>query len=113
MLEEKHILVWNDCLKIIGNILDSQQFSTWFKPIKPIKLEDSVLTVEVPSHFFCEWIEATYLDLLKKTLQRVIGADAKLFYQVPVVSNENPVRIPMPSGVAPVCAPSGTFAETG
>lgn len=102
MLEEKHILVWNDCLRVIGNILDSQQFSTWFKPIKPIKLEDSVLTVEVPSHFFCEWIEATYLDLLKKTLQRVIGADAKLFYQVPVVSNENPVRIPMPSGVAPV-----------
>ena len=101
MTEQKHITVWNDCLRIIENILDPQQFATWFRPVKPVSLQDSALTVEVPSHFFCEYIEATYLDLLRKTLQRVIGADAKLYYQVPVVSDEAPVRIPLASGPAP------------
>lgn len=105
MNEQRHISVWNDCLKIIENILDSQQFATWFKPIKPVKLQDMDLTVEVPSHFFCEYIESTYLDLLRKTLQRVIGTGAKLYYQVKVVSDQEPIRIPMPEGATPVNQP--------
>lgn len=115
MLEARHISVWNDCLKIIENILDPQQFSTWFRPIVPLKIEDSALTLEVPSHFFCEYIEATYLDLLKKTLKRVIGSDARLFYQVKVVSNQPSVRIPLSEGVAPtngtVSVPTVTPAD--
>ena len=101
MSEQKHITVWNDCLRIIENILDPQQFSTWFKPIVPLELVDSALTVEVPSHFFCEYIEATYLDLLKKTMQRVIGADARLFYKVRVVGGKESVVIPIATGVSP------------
>lgn len=96
-----HISVWNDCLKIFENILDSQQYATWFKPIKPVKLQDADLTVEVPSHFFCEYIESTYLDLLKKTLRRVLGADARLFYQVRMVSDSETVRIPLNSTSTP------------
>lgn len=115
MTEQKHIVVWNDCLRIIENILDSQQFATWFKPIKPVSLQDSALTVEVPSHFFCEYIEVTYLDLLRKTLRRVIGADAKLFYQVSVVADQQPVKIPMAESVAPtngsVSVPTTTPAD--
>lgn len=101
METQKHIDVWNACLKIFENILDSQQYATWFKPIKPVRLQDADLTVEVPSHFFCEYIESTYLDLLRKTLQRVIGTNARLFYQVRVVSDQATVRIPMNSSSAP------------
>jgi len=102
MMEQKHILVWNECLRIFENILDSQQFATWFKPIVPVSIKDSSLTVQVPSHFFCEYIEATYLDLLRKTLQRVLGSDAKLFYQVAVVSKDNAdLRIPLSGGLPP------------
>lgn len=115
MSEQKHIMVWEECLRIIQNILDPQQFSTWFKPIKPVSLQESSLTVEVPSHFFCEYIEEKYLDLMRKTLHRVIGADARLFYQVPVVSNESPIRIPLASGTAPtngtISVPTVTPAE--
>jgi len=115
MEKERHIVVWNDCLRVIENILDRNQYITWFKPIVPVSIVDSALTVEVPSHFFCEYIEATYLDLLRKTLQRVIGADAKLFYNVRVVNKEDPVRIPLSEGVAPtngtVSVPTVTPAD--
>ncbi|MCR5003507.1 MAG: chromosomal replication initiator protein DnaA [Bacteroidales bacterium] len=78
---EKYIDVWAQFLTIIENIVDAQKFNTWFKPIRPISLDGSTLTVEVPSDFFREYIEGEYLDLIKSALKRVIGADAQLLYQ--------------------------------
>lgn len=101
MNEDKCISVWNECLKIFENVLEPQQFATWFKPIRPVSLKDSALTIEVPTHFFCEWIEENYIDLLRKTLKRVIGSEAKLFYNVRFVSTSDPVRIPLSAGPAP------------
>lgn len=101
MIQEKHITVWNDCLHIIGNILDEQQYATWFKPIRPVSLVDSTLTIEVPTHFFFEYIEKHYVDLLCKTMRRVIGADARLRYTVKVVSNQAPLQLPVSAGPVP------------
>lgn len=104
MIQEKHIDVWNNCLRIIENIIEPQQFSTWFKPVKPVSMVDSTLTVEVPSEFFLEYIEGAYLDVLSKTLRRVIGADAKLNYVVRPVSNQPCMTMPCSPGLAPVNA---------
>ena len=101
MNSSRHIEVWNECLGIISNILDPQQFSTWFKPIRPVSIQDSVLTVEIPSQFFCEYIEENYLDLLRKTLRRVIGADARLFYNVASVKGGESVHFPIAEGNVP------------
>ncbi|MBO98492.1 MAG: chromosomal replication initiator protein DnaA, partial [Flavobacteriales bacterium] len=57
-------------------------FKTWFKPIKAVKLENMVLTIQVPSQFFYEWIENNYITLIKKTLKRELGRDAKLEYNI-------------------------------
>ncbi|MBQ1992820.1 MAG: hypothetical protein II233_08620 [Clostridia bacterium] len=62
---EKHISVWNNCLNFIRQNIDPKQFGLWFKPIKPVELVESTLTVEVPSEFFREYLEGAYLDLLK------------------------------------------------
>ena len=50
--QERHIAVWNNCLQIIQNNIDPQQFNTWFKLIRPVSLEGAKLTVEGPSDFF-------------------------------------------------------------
>ena len=76
--ENRHIAIWNNCLQIIANNIDPQRFDMWFRPIKPVSIEGSTLTVEVPSDFFREYLEGSFLDLLKATLKRAIGADAKL-----------------------------------
>ena len=72
-----HLDRWNNCLQIISQIVEPQHFETWFKKIRPVSLVDSTLTVEVPSDFFREYLEESYLDVIKKTLKRVIGADAR------------------------------------
>lgn len=83
-----HQVVWNNCLKIIKDNVPSISFRTWFEPIVPLKLENSVLTIQVPSPFFYEYLEEKYIELLGKTLRKEIGVDAKLEYNI-VMENNN------------------------
>ncbi|HAP02322.1 MAG TPA: chromosomal replication initiator protein DnaA, partial [Bacteroidetes bacterium] len=71
---------------IIKDLVPTQSFKTWFEPIKPVKLNGSVLTIQVPSQFFYEWLEEHYVAILRKALKRELSNDARLEYQV-VVDN--------------------------
>ena len=103
--QERHIAVWNNCLQIIGNNLDPQQFNTWFKLIRPVSLEGSSLTVEVPSDFFREYIEGAYKDLIRLTIKRAIGADAQLYYLVRPVRNQEGMVLPASPAASPTNNP--------
>lgn len=74
--------VWIKCLSFIEDNIKPQAYRTWFKPIKPIKLEGEVLTVQVPSEFFYEWLEEHYIKLLRVALVRELGEQAKLMYDI-------------------------------
>ena len=100
--QERYSSVWNNCLKIIENNIDPQQFNTWFRPIRPVSLVDATLTVEVPSDFFREYLEGAYLNLLKSAIKRSIGADAKLNYLIKPVRSEAPMVFPASNGTTPV-----------
>ena len=86
--EKVHQKVWNNCLNIIRDNVPSISFRTWFEPIVPIKLENNILTIQVPSPFFYEYLEEQYIDILRKTLRKELGFDAKLEYCV-VMENSN------------------------
>ena len=78
--------VWNNCLEIVRESVDEQNFATWFKPIVPIRNEGEVLTIQVPSQFFYEWLEENYVPVLKKAVSTVLGPGGKLEYSVIVDS---------------------------
>ena len=98
----KHIDVWDECLKILRELVEPQQFQIWFTRIRPVEMLDSVLTVEVPSEFFAEYLESAYLDVIKKTLKRVIGAGAQLKYTFKPVQNQSAMTVPAGQGIPPV-----------
>ena len=89
----KYSEAWDNCLEIIKDNVPESSFRTWFEPIRPVKLEGSTLTIQVPSGYFPEFIEAHFIDILSRTMKRVIGPDAKLVYEVPVVKDST-VRYP-------------------
>lgn len=89
-----YIEIWAECLDIIRQIVEPVQYETWFEPIKAVSFVDSTLTVEVPSDWFREYIESAFLDVLRKTLHRVIGQKAKLVYVFRSVTNQPAMRIP-------------------
>jgi len=78
--------VWKNCLKIIKDNVNLQSYRTWFEPIKPIKIENDNLTIQVPSQFFYEWLEEHFVTLLRKTIKRELGENAGLEYQI-IVEN--------------------------
>ncbi|MEI6823516.1 MAG: chromosomal replication initiator protein DnaA [Bacteroidota bacterium] len=84
-----YLIVWGNCLKIIqDNLGNSQSYKTWFEPIKPVKLENNVLTIQVPSQFFYEWLEEHYIGLLKKTIKKELGVNGRLEYSI-IMDNSN------------------------
>ena len=82
--------VWTDCLKFIKDNIQPQAYKTWFQPIKAIKLDDKILSIEVPSKFFYEWLEEHYVKILKVALQKTLGENAKLVY---IIKMENTLEI--------------------
>ncbi len=78
--------IWNNCLKIIKDIVEWQHFKTWFEPIKAIELKGNVLLIQVPSQFFYEYLEEHYVTLLAKILKRELGKEARLEYRIMVDS---------------------------
>jgi len=77
-----HVNVWAKCLAVIEDNISTQAFKTWFAPIKPVKLDGNVLTIQVPSQFFYEWLEEHYVSLLRKTVRKELGPDARLEYSI-------------------------------
>ena len=93
--------VWKDCLELIRESVDEQNFNTWFKPIVPLRTEGDVLTIQVPSQFFYEWLEEHYVPVLKKAIHSTLGPDSRLEYSVVVDSGNQrnpPVSVNYPNG---------------
>lgn len=81
-MNTNHELIWDSCLKVIKDNIPLQAFKTWFDPIIPVKLDNSILTIQVPSHFFYEWLEEHYITLLKKVIKKELGNDGRLEYSI-------------------------------
>lgn len=100
-MEVDSTTAWKDCLEIIRQQVDEQNFNTWFKPITPLRTEGDVLTIQVPSQFFYEWLEEHYVPVLKKAIHEVLGPAGRLEYSVVVDSGNNrnpPLLVNYPNG---------------
>ena len=84
---KNHEEVWHVCLSVIKDNVNLQSYKTWFEPIKPLRIKDSVLTIQVPSQFFYEWLEEHYITLLKKVIKKELGAEGKLEYSIIMDNN--------------------------
>ena len=88
-----HTTVWGNCLRMIRRSIPPQSFRTWFEPIRPVKLEQDALTIQVPNKFFYEWLEEHYISLLKMSIRQELGKFGRLEYQIlsgKITSNSSP-----------------------
>ena len=91
-MDKPHDSVWKNCLEIIRDNVSLQTFKTWFEPIVPVKLKSNVLTIQVPSQFFYEWLEEHYITLLRKTVKKELGAEGKLEYSIVMENSFNSTK---------------------
>ena len=90
--------IWNECLQMIRENVPPQAYSTWFEPIKPVEYRDGLLTIQVPSDFFYEYLESRFIKVIKATIRKVLGPEGKLEYSIMMDTDENkPVVVRQPS----------------
>src|SRR5690606_23588586 len=76
--------VWESRLAVINDNIQTQSFKTWFEPVKAVRIEGNVLTIQVPSLFFYEWLEEHYVGILRKTVKKFLGEQGRLEYNIVV-----------------------------
>ena len=89
--------VWDNCLRTIRRNVNAQSFRTWFEPIKPVRLDGTSLTIQVPNKFFYEWLEEHYVALLKTTIRQELGEKGRLEYQIMNGAQQNQPATSSPS----------------
>lgn len=104
---------WSKCLAIIKDNVNYRTFQTWFEPIKAAGLDGSVITLQVPSQFFYEWLEEHYVELLGKTIKRVLGKDGRLEYRIMMESraHSNPAAVHVPGSTQSRPSPGGNMVD--
>ncbi len=89
--------VWEKSMAEIQKTVNPQSYRTWFLPIVPVKIEDRILTVQVPSQFFYEWLEEHYPNILRDVLTQVVGEGASVAFTVRQREESRPA--PPPAGI--------------
>lgn len=84
-----HEVVWDNCLAIIKDNVDEENFKTWFMPIVPIEVINTTLVIQLPSHLYFEWLEQHYVNLLKRVVKNELGANGMLQYRVVMEKKSN------------------------
>ena len=88
-----YVSMWGECMSIIKDNVSDEHYEKWFSPIRPLRYSDNELTVQVPSNFFCEYLEEHFADILQRTLFRVFGHGTQLMY-----CTQPPVEMKQPLG---------------
>lgn len=83
--------VWNRCISYFEKVLDPKAVDTWFRPIKPVKLEGKTLTIRVPTLYFYEFLERNYSRVFSHILTEILGEEAKLGYEALVDSTSKDI----------------------
>ncbi|MFQ6673946.1 MAG: chromosomal replication initiator protein DnaA [Fidelibacterota bacterium] len=76
--------LWKEVADQIRPRITEQAYATWFDPIRAVALDGSVLTLEVPSQFYYEWIDRHYRSLILEELSRIARRDVQLRYSIVV-----------------------------
>ncbi len=70
-----HWTVWELVSEKLQAELPRQSFLTWFRPLEPISFDGEILTLQVPSQFYCDWIESHYAQHLRVATADALGRE--------------------------------------
>lgn len=74
--------IWNRSLSKIAGKVGESIFELWFKPIRLIQVKEQTANLEIPNRFFKEWIEDSYPNLIKDSLESVLAYPVTIKYKI-------------------------------
>jgi len=78
-----HRDLWEQVRGKIATRIQRQSYQTWFEPTYIGDFDGQRVVLEVSSHFFQEWLEEHYLDLIEETFEEVLGHAVEVAFEIP------------------------------
>ena len=91
--------IWKGCIEIVRSRLNKQSFKAWFEPITPLTITNDKLRIQVPSQFFCDWLEEHYFSLISEALTQ--AAKREIVVEYVVAAEDREVPRPVESAAEP------------
>jgi chromosomal replication initiator protein len=97
--------LWSGVLSLLQPHFKDETYNLWIKPLKPLRWEGNLLTLQVPNRFFSDWIKKHSLNLIESSLRELLGQDSAIDFEVaqeiePILQREearvDPVPVPRP-----------------
>jgi chromosomal replication initiator protein len=92
-------LHWGRFLTNAEQKIHPREFERWFRPLRPLGLSPSAVTIAVPNEFFLDYFSEKYLDFLRAEIADVLGTTP----EVSLVLSSDPL---FPASPAPIPAPA-------
>lgn len=77
--------IWENILKLIEPEVTNLAFTTWFKDIRPVAIDDKTIILSVSNDLVLSTIKRRYIDLIQNCVNSLIGED----YNINIVIGDN------------------------
>lgn len=74
--------LWSLILQDLETSLNKQSFDTWFKPTRALTYSENKLVIEVPSRFFCDWLNEHYLSRLQDIASQKASEPVSIYFVI-------------------------------
>lgn len=74
--------LWDKTLQSLGATIDGESYDAWIEPIRFDDYAEGVLTLTVPSAFFCNWLQSNFQDQIEKDFGQLAGRDVSVRYRI-------------------------------
>lgn len=95
--------IWSIVSEQLSDILGPEVHHQWFKDVRPTVISHNVLLLEVPNHFYAQWIHTHYHELVDVLLSVLDKRISSFFISE---SERDPLHL-----MGPKLLPEGTTAE--
>ena len=83
--------LWNAALGELEVQVSRANYNTWLRGTKGVSLTADTFVVGAPSPFATAWLERNMSPLIRKTLNKVLGSEVNVVYQVLAPSEATPL----------------------
>jgi chromosomal replication initiator protein len=88
--------LWEKVLETIR--LDGKTYAlSWLVRMRPLQLQEGMLTLGVPDRFFRDWVDDHYRSLLEEMLSAIVGAPIQIGYELIEESTSTTNASPVPT----------------
>jgi chromosomal replication initiator protein len=94
--------IWDELLAHIQPRLDTETYEIWQESVLPLGFHRSTFFIQVPNHFYRDWLATRYASLIKNYLQEITNDEIEIQFLPAEEVNEkllNRIRKTAPSAV--------------